>query len=54
MMPAAPTFVPVDLVTKIQFQPSVVLGILGAGALYAWGIRRLAAKGREWSPARSI
>jgi putative membrane protein len=54
VMPAAASFAPVDLATKIQFEPSVVIVLLGAATLYAWGIHRLAGKGRPWPRSRSI
>lgn len=53
-MLVASSFHAVDLATKVQFEPSAIIGLLGAGALYAYGIRRLAAKGRQWPLSRTI
>ncbi|HEX6568253.1 MAG TPA: cytochrome c oxidase assembly protein [Acidimicrobiales bacterium] len=42
-----------DLVFGWRLDPASLLPVGLAGALYAAGVRRLAARGRRWSPARS-
>ena len=42
-----------DLLLGWQLDPSSLLLIGGTAALYAVGVRRLARRGRRWSPARS-
>lgn len=42
-----------DLVLGWQLDPASLLLIALTGALYATGVRRLAARGRRWSPART-
>jgi putative copper resistance protein D len=41
-------------VTESHLEPFAAIGIVTLGALYVVGVRRLAARGRRWSPARSI
>jgi cytochrome c oxidase assembly factor CtaG len=41
-----------DLLTGWRLDPAAALAIGLAGGLYALGVRRLAARGRRWSPAR--
>lgn len=43
----------VDLVTGWGLDPAAALATGVAGGLYALGVRRLADRGRRWSPARS-
>jgi putative membrane protein len=42
-----------DLAVRWQLDPASLVLIALAGGLYAVGVRRLAARGRRWSPARS-
>ena len=42
-----------DLVTGWGFDPAAAIVVALVGGLYALGVRRLAARGRRWSPARS-
>lgn len=42
-----------DLVVGWQLDPAVLLLVGLTGALYAVGVRRLAARGRAWSPGRT-
>jgi len=42
-----------DLLTGWGFDPAAAIVIALVGGLYLLGVRRLAAKGRRWSPARS-
>jgi cytochrome c oxidase assembly factor CtaG len=43
----------VDLLTGWRLDPAAALPIVLAGGLYLVGVRRLAARGRRWSPVRS-
>ncbi len=42
-----------DLAFRWQLDPAALLLVAVTGALYALGVRRLARRGRRWSPARS-
>jgi cytochrome c oxidase assembly factor CtaG len=43
-----------DIALRWQLDPASLLAVLVAGGLYAVGVRRLATRGRRWSPARSV
>jgi putative copper resistance protein D len=43
----------VDLALGWRFDPVALLVVIVAGVLYAVGMRRLAVRGRRWSPGRS-
>ena len=42
-----------DLALRWQLDPASLLLVVVTGGLYALGVRRLALRGRQWSPARS-
>jgi cytochrome c oxidase assembly factor CtaG len=42
-----------DLLTGWGLDSAAALAMVGTGGLYMLGVRRLAARGRRWSPARS-
>lgn len=43
-----------DVVTDWTFEPAMAILAVALGWLYLAGVRRLARRGRRWSPARSI
>jgi putative copper resistance protein D len=43
-----------DLALGWQLDPGALVVVVAAGAAYAVGVRRLARRGRRWSPARSL
>lgn len=43
----------VDLITGWGFDPAAAIVVVLTAVLYAQGVRRLAARGRRWSPGRS-
>jgi putative copper resistance protein D len=48
-----PAVRPIELLTDWGLDPAAAIVIALTAGLYAQGVRRLAAKGRRWSPARS-
>jgi putative membrane protein len=46
-------FTPAALFTEANPFSAAALGILAAGALYLWGVRRLRRRGDRWAPART-
>lgn len=48
-----PPFTPLRLLTEATLDPVMTTGLLLAAAAYLWGVRRLRARGDEWSTART-
>ncbi|CAN5235733.1 hypothetical protein BH20ACT5_BH20ACT5_25100 [soil metagenome] len=49
---SVPPFTPLRLLTESQLDPVITAGLLLAAGLYLWGVRRLRARGDQWSAAR--
>lgn len=48
-----PPLSPLSLLTEASIDPLSAVLVLASGTLYLLGVRRLAARGRRWSPART-
>ena len=52
-MAGLPPFTATSVVTESQLEPATALLLVVSAGLYAWGVRRLAARGRTWPARRS-
>ena len=49
-----PPLTPERLLTAWTFEPLVVAALVLMVGLYLWGVRRLAVRGIDWPPARTL
>ena len=50
---ALPPFTAAAVITQSRVDPVLAVGLVLAGGLYLWGVRRLRLRGDSWSPGRT-